>query len=116
MDLFAILASLGSTLAFLWIFWGFYVLVMGIYRAHLDKRLTPVTRVLSAPFVVVGAVFDVVANITIASIIFLEFPRELLVTARLKRHIRSGTGWRHKLSTYVCDHVLDVFDPTGNHC
>lgn len=28
-------------LAFLWAFWAMYVLVMGIYRAHLAKRLTP---------------------------------------------------------------------------
>ncbi len=38
-------------LAFLWAFWAMYVLVMGIYRAHLAKRLTPVTLALSLPFV-----------------------------------------------------------------
>lgn len=28
-------------IAFLWAFWAMYVLVMGIYRAHLAKRMTP---------------------------------------------------------------------------
>ena len=37
-------------LAFLWAFWAMYVLVMGIYRAHLAKRMTPVTLALSLPF------------------------------------------------------------------
>lgn len=56
-------------LAFLWAFWAMYVLVMGIYRAHLSKRLTPVTLALSLPFVALGYVMDVLANVTVASIV-----------------------------------------------
>lgn len=41
-------------IAFLWAFWAMYVLVMGIYRAHLAKRMTPVTLALSLPFVALG--------------------------------------------------------------
>lgn len=103
-------------LAFLWAFWAVYVLVMGIYRAHLAKRLTPVTLVLSLPFVALGYVMDVLANVTIASVVFIELPQETLVTDRLKRHIDQGSGWRQTLARYVCDHMLDMFDPSGNHC
>ena len=63
------------TIGFLWAFWGMYVLVMGIYRAHLAKRLTPVTLALSLPFVVLGYVMDVLANVTVASAVFVEPPR-----------------------------------------
>ena len=104
------------TIGFLWAFWGVYVLVMGIYRAHLAKRMTPVTLALSLPFVALGYVMDVLANITIASVVFVEPPQEILVTDRLKRHINHGTGWRQALASYVCDHMLDMFDPSGNHC
>jgi hypothetical protein len=103
-------------LAFLWAFWAMYVLVMGIYRAHLAKRLTPVTLALSLPFVALGYVMDVLANVTVASAVFVEPPREALVTDRLKRHMQTGNGWRFALARYICDNLLDVFDPTGDHC
>ena len=61
-------------IGFPWAFWGMYVLVMGIYRAHLDRRLTGLVLVLSFPFVVIGYLMDVFANMTIASVVFLEPP------------------------------------------
>lgn len=100
---------------FLWLFWAVYVLVMGIYRAHLARRLTPVTMALGLPFVAIGFAMDVLANITVASVVFLEPPREWLVTDRLQRHIKRGR-WRGALAGWVCDHLLDVFDPKENHC
>lgn len=104
------------TLAFLWAFWAMYVLVMGIYRAHLAKRLTAVTLCLSAPFIVAGYLMDVVANVTVASLVFLEPPRELLVTSRLQRYVAQKNGWRFRIADWICNHLLDVFDPSGNHC
>ena len=104
------------SIGFLWAFWGMYVLVMGIYRAHLDRRLTGLVLVLSFPFVVIGYLMDVFANVTIASLVFLEPPREWLVTNRLWRHMHKSKGWRFRLAKYICDHLLDVFDPSGDHC
>jgi hypothetical protein len=99
-----------------WLLWALYVMVMGIYRAHLDKRLTPTTRVLAAPWVALGFAIDILVNFTFASVVFLEPPGELLVTSRLQRHSKAAFGWRRDLSVWVCSHLLDVFDPTGNHC
>ena len=100
-----------------WLLWALYVMVMGVYRAHLDKRLGPVTKVLALPWVALGFAVDVVVNLTFASILFLEPPRELLVTKRLQRHQRAATSdWRSRLAAWICDHLLDVFDPTGHHC
>lgn len=104
------------SIGFLWAFWGMYVLVMGIYRAHLNHRLKGLVLVLSLPFVTIGYLMDVFANLTIASLVFLELPREWLVTDRLQRHMTKSTGWRFWLAKYICDHLLDVFDPSGNHC
>ena len=103
-------------IGFLWAFWGMYALVMGIYRAHLSHRLKGLVLVLSLPFVAVGYLMDVFANLTIASLVFLEPPREWLVTDRLKRHMHKSKGWRFLLAKYICDHLLDVFDPSGDHC
>lgn len=101
---------------YLWLFWGAYVLVMGIYRAYLNKKLTPLTLTMSFPFVVIGGIMDVLANMFIASFVFLEIPKEFLVTSRLARLNAEGTGWRKDIATFVCSNLLDVFDPNGDHC
>ena len=112
----SVLHGAAYTLAFLWAFWAMYVLVMGIYRAHLAKRLTAVTLCLSAPFIVVGYLMDVVANQTDASLVYLAPPRELLVTSRLQRYVAQERGWRFRIANWICNHLLDVFDPSGDHC
>lgn len=112
------LLNFGIALAiYLWIFWGFYVLVMGIYRAYLRKKLNYITLPLSAPFVLVGGALDIFANIFIATFLFLELPQELLVTTRLARHNKlDSSGWRTDIASYICTNLLDVFDPTEEHC
>ena len=40
-----------SMLAYLYAFWCAYVLVMGIYRAHLSQRLVGLNKVLALPVV-----------------------------------------------------------------
>lgn len=127
-----------ATVAFLWVFWAFYVLVMGIYRAHLAGRLGPVTFCLSLPFVVFGVLIDALAQFTFASVFFWQRPHlalaprvftfrgrafvvrvpsgDWLVTARLQRYVAQGSGWRFSAANWVCDNLLDVFDPSGDHC
>lgn len=68
------------------------------------------------PVVGFGYLMDVAANLFIAPLVFLDWPREALVTARLIRYKRTDTGWRNRLATFICEHLLDVFDPTGDHC
>ena len=105
-----------SMLAYLYAFWCAYVLVMGIYRAHLSQRLVGLNKVLALPVVGFGYLMDVAANLFIAPLVFLDWLREALVTARLIRYKRTDTGWRNRLATFICEHLLDVFDPTGDHC
>ena len=102
-------------LLYLWAFWLVFVLVMGLYRAHLEGRLTPLTYVLAAPAVGIGMVMDVAANMILGTIVFLEEPHEWLVTTRLIR-LKLHTDWRGKLARFICASMLDVFDPTGKHC
>ena len=104
------------TLAFVWIFWGLYVLVMGLYRAKLAGRLNHYVYALALPYLALGVLVDVVANVTLFSVVFLELPHELLVTKRLVRHMRAGAGWRYRVARAICTKLLDVFDPSGAHC
>ncbi|MFV0602022.1 MAG: hypothetical protein ACK5NE_09445 [Brachymonas sp.] len=79
-----------SMLAYLYAFWCAYVLVMGIYRAHLSRRLVGLNKMLALPVVGFGYLMDVAANLFIAPLVFLDWPREALVTARLIRNPAYG--------------------------
>ena len=107
--------TVAYTAAFLWAFWGLYVLIMGLYRAKLAGRLNQYMRWMAAPYLVIGLCVDFVANVTIFTIVFAELPREWLVTQRLTRHMQ-GSGWRYRVARAICTKLLDVFDPTGMHC
>lgn len=108
-------AIAGLLLLFLWLFFGLYALVMALYRAWLRGNMPPLMQVLGAPYLAIGLAFDVAANVLVASVIFLEPPREWLVTTRLSR-LEDQFGWRGDLARWVCTHLLDPLDPTGEHC
>lgn len=102
-------------LVMLYALWVLYLLVMGLYRAWLLKKLSPVTMLLGLPFLVLGGLLDVVVNLMV-SVVLLELPKEFLLTQRLTRHLK-GEGWRKELARWVCEHLLDPFDPRdGGHC
>jgi hypothetical protein len=108
--------AVAYALAYLYVFWLAYILVMGLYRAHLARRLCGLSKLMALPVVFVGWAMDVFANWTIAAVVFLDPPREALVTQRLIRYKKTDPGWRGRLADAICENLLDVFDPTGDHC
>jgi hypothetical protein len=102
----------------LWIFYALYALLVGAYRAHLDKRLNRWNYFLLAPFLVVGVLVDILSNLVLASVIFAERPREWLVTERLQRYMANPQAykWRYTIANAVCEKLLDPLDETGDHC
>lgn len=114
-----ILATIIATGAFLHMFFALYVVVTGLYRAHLDKTLTKAGYILGYPLLILAGLVDVIAQFTIFTIVFVEPPQELLVTDRLRRYLLAGEdvyGWRHRAAKYICGKLLDYFDPRGGHC
>jgi hypothetical protein len=103
-------------LAYLWAFWAAYVLAMGLYRAHLSKRLKGLNALLAAPVLLIAYLMDIACNLTIATILFADMPDEWLVTSRLMRYRATDDGWRARWATAICEGLLDVFDPQGDHC
>lgn len=106
------------TLAYAYCFWLLYVLIAGLYRAHLNRKLTGLTKALSVPPVVIGYAVDLLANYTFATIWFLELPSHPLelVTGRLTRYINGPEGRCRRHATWVCQVMLDPFDPKNQHC
>lgn len=109
------LILIGLGFALIYVLWLFYLAVMNLKRANDAGTLTNTAYYLGLPILIVGYTLDVIANILPVSVLFLEFPRELVVTARLSRHI-SGEGWRSDLAKWFCRNLLDQFDPSGCHC
>lgn len=96
--------------------WIFYLAIMSLYRAKQAGTISRVALILGYPILLIGVVLDFIVNLTIMSLFFLEIPKELLVTKRLTRHVQTGKGWRQKLAYWICHHLLNAFDPSGNHC
>jgi len=99
--------------ALIWGTWIFYLAVMNLLR-HRGTLSLP-AKILGWPVVIVGVVLDVAINWCVASFVFVSPPKEFLLTARLKRHIKNG-GWRGRVAWWVCHNFLNAFDPGGSHC
>jgi hypothetical protein len=101
-------------LAILYLLWIHYVFVMALKRARDAETLTRVAYWLGMPMLVIGLILDALVNIVVMTVILLEFPREWLVTGRLKRHAPDAT-WRGAVARWFALHLLDSFDPSGRH-
>lgn len=101
----------------LWVLWIFYLAVMSLYRANAAGTLSLTAKALGYPVLAAGVLLDATINIVIFSLIFFERPSEWLITQRLTRHIQRGGGWRLKLAVWICQHLLNPFDPDQRgHC
>lgn len=102
-------------LAALYGLWALYIIVMALQRARRAGTLSRAAFALGAPLIVAGVLLDVLVNMVLMTALLLEWPREWLVTARLKRHCGADT-WRGAVARWVCHKLLDAFDPDGRHC
>jgi hypothetical protein len=93
----------------LYILWMGYVFTMHI-RAQWDT-LHWSAKLLGGPPAMFSYFLDVVINLTLASVLFFDLPREATLTQRLHRY---RTGWRNRVARFVCERLLNPFD--ANHC
>lgn len=97
-----------------YILWLFFLAVMSLSHARKSKSLTPIAQVIGYPILLTGYALDFIANVFVMTFVFLELPREWLVTARISRHIKESDGWRNCVAIWFRDNLLDPFDP--GHC
>jgi len=95
--------------------WIMYLGIMNLKRAKDAGTISKLSLYLGYFALFVGAAMDVATNI-VMSIPLLEPPRELLLARRLRRLKHGDYGWRTKAAKRICSTLLDVFDPSGDHC
>jgi len=95
--------------------WVLYIAIMGFKKALPTMGI--VSKFIAYSILPVGLVADMLFNFTWGSIMFLELPKELLMTTRLKRHLADHKkDWRDRNANWFCKEFLNVYDSTGKHC
>lgn len=110
------LTYVAISLTALYSLWVLFLAVMSLKRAYDDKTLSKPALIFGYPLLVVGLLVDLFVNVTVATLVLLEPPRELTVSDRLSRLVKGRKGWRKTGACWFCKHFLDVFDPSGVHC
>ena len=109
--LYYILISVGSIYGL----WIFYLAVMNLAKAQQNGTLSKTALVLGYPVLIVGIILDIFVNWFIMTIVLVEFPKELTVSARLKRLNTPLTSkWRLAVVKWI-EPLLDPYDPRGDH-
>lgn len=92
----------------------YYCAIMNIWRVYRLGKLTMLGKVFGLPTLAVGLAIDVFVNIFIATVVFLDPPREWTLSDRLSRYLRTSSGYRRTIAVWI-EPVLDPLDPRGNH-
>ena len=102
-----------SALGF-YILWVFYLAVMNLKRVKDAGLMTKTAMVFGYPILLAGWLVDFIINAMVLTLILLEWPKEMTVTGRLKRHNATSTGWRKAVAVWF-EPLLDPYDPSGDH-
>lgn len=95
--------------------WVLYLAIMNLQRVRDLGNLPKPAYYLGTIILYVGLLFDLILNQTCVTIMFLDLPREFLVTQRLKRYKHGKDGWRKSFGNWWSINLLDPFDPKGIH-
>jgi hypothetical protein len=74
-----------------------------------DADITGPLYVPAYAFYLCAYAWDIICNLFVVPVIFIEFPHEFTVSARLQRLIDSGSGWRRNLALWFAVKLLNPF-------
>lgn len=95
--------------------WILFLAVMNLKQAEDENQLHGFARGVGKTVLVEGLLWDFFVQVTVASFIWLEFPRELTVSARVARLCAGKDGWRKDRAIWFRDTLLKIFDRSGGH-
>lgn len=96
------------------VFYVLYVFSINIWESR--KEISNFTLGAVAPVLLLMIMTDFVMQMTLFSLFFMDIPRNLLVTARLKRYRAQPSGWRKRFADALCTRGLNTMAPTKFHC
>lgn len=103
-----------ALLAF-WLLWVLFLATMNLGQAKAEGKLKGFALYAGYTVLAFGLLVDFVVQITVASLLWLELPRELTVSARVDRLCRTGSGYRLALALWFRRVMLAPFDRSGGH-
>lgn len=93
--------------------WTFFLAVMHLRIVRDTTGFTKVNIVPAYAVLAIGLILDAILNLAMC-IPLLDLPREVLLTAKLKRLIKEDMGWRGDVAEFLCQHFLVPADK--GHC
>ena len=101
--------------AFIAVFYTLYIAAINIYRDW--DTLALWVKINSIEIVFTMMVLDVLTQLTLATVLFFDWPQEGTVTQRLSRYKSDAwpAGRRKDIAITVCRDALNPFDVKG-HC
>lgn len=118
-----------SALSTAYLLWVFFLAVMNLMQARDEGKLPVWAHRLGMPILLIGLALDFIAQVTIACVVFLEPPRELTVSGRVKRWVEGPKfigypdgpptkgilWWRYSVALWMRLNLLKPFDRSGGH-
>ncbi len=99
----------------LWGLWVLFLATMNLKQSKDAGQLKGFALWAGYTVVVVGLLVDLIVQVTVATMLWLELPRELTVSERVARLCRKGRGWRLGLALWFRHTLLAPFDRSGGH-
>ena len=97
------------------VLWVHYVAMMRLKMVRDEGKLTTAAKVFGYPALVVGLLLDLVVNVVVGTIVFVEPPQKMTLSARLTRLGEGSSGWRRRRADRIRKALLDDIDPSGIH-
>lgn len=95
--------------------WRDFNAIMNLQRVRDEGKLTGDMRIPGTIMLYTGLARDFLGNMIPATVLFLDIPRELTISARLTRYSLGPDGWRRNVALRLASGLLDGCDPSGKH-
>jgi len=101
------------------LFVWFLIAMYFLRRRHELRTRAGLAYWLLVATVVPGIAFDIAYNWTFGIIIFRDITPDLTLSKRMERYreaLKYKATWRMRWADWICEHLLNPYDPKGRHC
>ncbi|HAR45566.1 MAG TPA: hypothetical protein DCS05_05165 [Nitrospiraceae bacterium] len=102
------------------LFVWFLVAMYYLRRRHELRTRTGLAYWLLVAAILPGVAFDVIYNWTIGVLLFMDITPDLTLSQRLARYRKAPIGEvgyrRKRWADWICENLLNPYDPKGRHC